>query len=65
MEICLKITLIAISGGISSSSLSESMLPFCCRPFNLAGIKTISGASAYDFGSVRGRNTRREYVSME
>lgn len=57
-------TLIAIIGGISSSSVSESMLPFCWRPFILAGSKTISGASAYDFGSVLGRNTRLLYGSV-
>lgn len=51
-------SLIAIIGGISSSSVSESMFPFCWRPFTFAGNKTMSGASAYDFGSVRGRNTR-------
>lgn len=44
-------------GGISSS-VSESVLPFNCRPFCLDGKRTMSGASAYDFGSVRGRRTR-------
>lgn len=39
------------------------MLPFCWRPFILAGSKTISGASAYDFGSVLGRSTRLLYGS--
>lgn len=61
---CVTLTLIAIIGGISSSSVSESMLPFCWRPFILAGSKTISGASAYDFGSVLGRNTRLLYGSL-
>lgn len=35
------------------------MLPFCARPLTRAGNSTISGASAYDFGSVRGRKTLR------
>lgn len=52
-------SLMGTYGGISSSSVSESMLPFCWRPFIRAGNKTISGASAYDLGSVRGLKTRR------
>lgn len=39
-------TLIAMIGGISSSSDSESMLPLCWRPFIFAGNNTMSGASA-------------------
>lgn len=52
-------SLIAIIGGISSSSVSVSMFPFCWRPLTFAGSRTMSGASAYDFGSVRGLSTRR------
>lgn len=52
-------SLMGTYGGISSSSVSESMFPFCCLPFVRAGSRTISGASAYDLGSVRGRSTRR------
>lgn len=52
-------TFIGISGG-NSSSEPESAYPFAWRPpFNFEGSNTMSGVSAYDLGSVRGRNERR------
>lgn len=53
--------MIGNTGGISSSSDSDNpaaAAPLYCRPFTLAGRRTISGVSAYDLGSVRGRSTR-------
>lgn len=52
-------SLMGTYGGISSSSVSESILPFCCLPLVLAGRRTMSGASAYDLGSVLGLRTLR------